>query len=72
MSGENIMQNEIILYSTPTGDKKIEVFFQDESFWLTQKRMAELFGVEVNTVNYHLREILKNQGVDRRISYSKN
>lgn len=53
------MPNEIILYSTPQGNKKIEVFFQDENFWLTQKRMAELFGVEVNTVNYHLKEIFK-------------
>ena len=55
------MPNEIILYSTPTGDKKIEVFFQDENFWLTQKRMAELFGVEVNTINYHLKEIFKTK-----------
>lgn len=55
------MPNEIILYSTPTGNKKIEVFFQDEDFWLTQKRMAELFGVEVNTVNYHLKEIFKTK-----------
>ena len=55
------MPNEIILYSTPQGDKKIEVFFQDENFWLTQKRMAELFGVEVNTVNYHLKEIFKTR-----------
>ena len=55
------MPNEIILYSTPQGDKKIEVFFQDENFWLTQKRMAELFGVEVNTINYHLKEIFKTK-----------
>ncbi len=61
MSRENKMPNEIILYSTPQGDKKIEVFFQDENFWLTQKRMAELFGVEVNTVNYHLKEIFKTK-----------
>ena len=61
MSRENKMPNEIILYSTPQGDKKIEVFFQDENFWLTQKRMAELFGVEVNTINYHLKEIFKTK-----------
>jgi len=61
MSGENKTPNEIILYSTPQGDKKIEVYFQDENFWLTQKRMAELFGVEVNTVNYHLKEIFKTR-----------
>jgi hypothetical protein len=51
--------NEIIFYNTPTGDVKIEVIFNDETFWLTQKRMAELFGVESNTVTYHLKEIFK-------------
>jgi hypothetical protein len=61
MSGKNKMTNEIILYSTPQGDKKIEVYFQNENFWLTQKRMADLFGVEVNTVNYHLKEIFKTK-----------
>ncbi len=55
------MSNAITLYSTSQVDKKIEVFFQDENFWLTQKRMAELFGVEVNTVNYHLKEIFKTR-----------
>ncbi len=49
--------NEIIMYTTPSGDVRIEVIFQDESFWLSQKKMADLFGVEVNTVNYHLKEI---------------
>ena len=54
------MINEIIFYATPEGNKKVEVVFQEEDFWLSQKRMAELFGVEVNTVNYHLKEIFKS------------
>lgn len=53
-------QNEIIFYTTPDGAVHIEVFFQQESFWLSQKKMAELFGVEVNTINYHLKEIFKS------------
>ena len=48
---------EIILYTTPEGAKRVEVFFQDETFWLNQKRLAELFGVEIHTINYHLKEI---------------
>lgn len=32
----------------------------DETIWATQKKMAELFGVEVNTINYHLKEIFKS------------
>ena len=51
--------SDIIFYNTPTGDVKIEVIFNDETFWLTQKRMAELFGVESHTITYHLKEIYK-------------
>lgn len=52
-------QSEIIFYSTPQGNIKVEIFFEDETFWLSQKKMAELFDVEVNTINYHLKEIFK-------------
>lgn len=51
---------DIIFYSSPEGNIRVEVVFEDETFWLTQKRMAELFGVEVNTINYHLKEIFKS------------
>ena len=60
MGNEHNENNEIILYTSPEGTKKIEVVFQDENFWLSQKRLAELFRVEVNTVNYHLKEIFKS------------
>jgi len=51
---------DIIFYSSPEGNIRVEVVYEDETFWLTQKRMAELFGVEVNTINYHLKEIFKS------------
>ncbi len=41
----------------PRGSTKVEVVFQDETFWLSQRRMAELFDVKVNTINYYLKEI---------------
>lgn len=53
--------SDIIFYSSPEGDIHVEVLFNDETFWLSQKRMAELFGVEVHTVNYHLKEIFKSR-----------
>jgi hypothetical protein len=52
--------SDIIFYSSPEGNIHVEVIFSDETFWLSQKRMAELFGVEVHTVNYHLKEIFKS------------
>jgi hypothetical protein len=51
---------EIIFYTTPKHDIKVEVHFEDETFWMTQKRMSELFGVETNTINYHLKEVFKS------------
>lgn len=51
---------DFLLYTTPDGDIRIDVLFQDETVWLTQKRMAEVFGVDVRTVNEHLQNIYKN------------
>jgi hypothetical protein len=56
----NPQSNNIIFYSTPKGAVKVEVLFEDETFWLTQKRIAELFSVESNTITYHLKEIFQN------------
>ena len=52
--------SDIIFYSTPEGDIRVEVIYNDETFWLSQKRMSELFGVEVNTINYHIKEIFRS------------
>jgi hypothetical protein len=49
--------NQIIFYSTPQGHVKVEVVFEDETFWLSQKRIAELFSVDVRTINEHLQNI---------------
>jgi hypothetical protein len=59
--GQAPLHNEIILYATPGGNVRVEVLFESESFWLTQKKMAELFGVGVQTINHHLQEIFKSK-----------
>ena len=51
------MRNNFVLYTTPGGDVKLNVRIEDESIWLTQAMMAELFDVKENTVTYHLKEI---------------
>ena len=55
---------EFLFYSGPDGKQHIEVFYAGETVWLTQKRMAELFGVEVNTINYHLKEVFGSGELD--------
>ncbi len=52
--------SDIILYSSPEGNIKVEVVYSGETFWLTQKRMAELFGVEVPAVSKHLANIFES------------
>jgi hypothetical protein len=52
---------DIILYTDPQGQVKVEVYYEDETFWLSQKRMAELFGKDVRTVNEHLKNIFETE-----------
>ncbi len=63
---------DLILYQSENTNKSIEVLYDNEDFWLTQKTMAELFNVKVNTINYHLKEVfygneLKEDSVIRKI-----
>lgn len=64
-------QNEILFYSTPDGGVHVEVFFREESFWLSQKKMAELFGVDVRTVNEHLQNIFSTNELQRESTIRK-
>lgn len=69
--------NNIVLYQNGTTDKIVEVLYDSEDFWLTQKTMAELFSVKVNTINYHLKEIfdsgeLEENSVIRKIRITAN
>jgi hypothetical protein len=52
--------SEIILYTTPDGTVKIDTIFQDETIWLTQKKMAELFDVQRPAITKHLKNIFES------------
>lgn len=58
---ENSLSSNILLYKTKQGEARIEVIFNNETFWMSQKRMAELYGVDVRTVNYHLSQIYESR-----------
>jgi len=51
------IQSELILYQTEDGKTRIEVKLQDETVWLTQKLMSELFQVTIPTINEHIKTI---------------
>lgn len=53
-------QSQFLLYTAPNGAVKVDVYFQKETAWLTQKTLAELFGVQVPAINKHLKNIFES------------
>jgi len=51
---------EFLLYTTPNNDIKVETYLHDETIWLPQKRMAELFGVQRPAITKHLKNIFES------------
>lgn len=49
-----------VIFQTPTGKVNIEVFFENDTLWLTQKKMAELFEVNVPAISKHLKNIFES------------
>jgi len=58
---------EILLYTTPNGKVKVEIFLRDENIWLTQAKIAELFGVDRTVVTKHLSNIFKSGELDEKV-----
>jgi hypothetical protein len=52
------MDDEFLLYRAPSGAVSIQVRVQEETVWLTQRALAELFGVTIPAISKHLRNIL--------------
>ena len=64
-------QSEIVLYTTIDGKVKIDTVFQDKTVWLTQKKMAELFDVNVPAISKHLSNIYEESELDKKATISK-
>ena len=54
------IEGQALIYATADATVRVEVLYQDETFWLSQKGMAELFGIGVKTVNHHLKSIFES------------
>ncbi|MEA3444784.1 MAG: virulence RhuM family protein [Bacteroidota bacterium] len=63
--------SNFVIFQTGTGKVNIEVFVKDESVWLTQKTMGQLFGVESHTITYHLKEIYKTGELEEKATTRK-
>ena len=65
---QKIMEDDLkkfILYTAPSGEIRVDVLLQDESVWLTQKSIAELFGVVKSTISEHLTNIFETNELDK-------
>ena len=58
---------EFLLYTTPNGNIKVEIFVHNETVWLNQERMAELFGVQRPAITKHLGNIFESGELDENV-----
>ena len=65
MEHEMMERSEILLYSDENGKEFVSVVFKDETFWLTQKAMAELFGCTPDNISLHLKNIFAESELNR-------
>ena len=65
MGNEIAGRSEVLLYSDESGKEYVSVVFRDETFWLTQKAMAELFGCTADNISLHLKNIFAESELDR-------
>lgn len=63
--------NSFLLYTTPNGDVRVDVFLEDETIWLTQKSMGELFGVVKSTISEHLSNIYETGELEKEATVRK-
>ncbi len=61
---------DFLLYTSPTGDVKVEVVLNNETVWLTQKAIAQLFGVNVPAISKHLNNIYKSKELEKEATIS--
>lgn len=64
-------ETNFLLYTTPSGDVRLDVVLMDESIWLTQKAMAELFSVGVPAISKHLSNIFESGELQKELVISK-
>ena len=67
----NLSEKEVILYQTGDGNVNVSVYYYNETFWLTQKAMGELFAVDKSTISRHLKNIFEEGELDEKVVVAK-
>ncbi len=71
MSSNLDKAGDFLFYTTPDGELKIEAYFQDETVWLSQKKMAELFSVDRTVIGRHLKNIFEAGELEEKSNVQK-
>lgn len=71
MSNNLPQESEFLLYNTPQGDVRLKVLVLDETVWLTQEGMQELFGKAKSTISEHISNVFKERELEREATVRK-
>jgi predicted transcriptional regulator len=72
MNTDITKQMEMVLYRTEDDNVTVSALIKDETIWLTQKAMAELFGIDKSGISRHLAKIFETGELDEEVVVSKN
>ena len=64
-------RGEIIIYQTADGETRLDVRMENDSVWLTQAQIAQLFGTEIPAISKHIRNIFQSGELEREATVSK-
>lgn len=67
MNKQTLEESNFLLYSTPEGDVNLNVLLQDETIWLSQQEMQQLFDKAKSTVSYHISNIFEEGELEERV-----
>lgn len=63
---------QMVLYTSSEGDVSVDAYIHDETIWITQKAMAELFGIDKSGISRHLKHIFETKELDETMVVAKN
>ncbi|MDX9813108.1 MAG: RhuM family protein [Sulfurimonas sp.] len=66
------MENKIVIYEDKNGEIKLDVSFENDTLWLSQKQLEVLFGRDKSVISRHIRNIFKEEELDKNSTVAKN
>ena len=67
---KELVNNNFIIYKTEDGTVNVNVVLKDETIWITQKGMAELFGCSSDNIGLHLKNIYLDNELDKKTTFT--